>query len=115
MFAEEIGIFVEPYKEGKAWHMAKLIDRQVRPDSASAEHILIAYNGAFRTDPNLVRTKEEARILADSIHGVLSGQPFLLSPTFQTPWGVSSQEFWLIDFGASFILGIEGRLDFQQE
>ena len=73
MFAEEIGVFIEPYKEGQAWHMARLIDRQIRPDSASAEHILIAYQGAFRTDPSLVRTKEEARMLADSIHNVLMG------------------------------------------
>lgn len=48
----------------------------------------------------------------DSIHGVLSGQSFEFSPAFQTPWGSSSQEFWQIDFGASFMLGIEGKLDF---
>jgi len=71
MFNEEIGIFIEPYKEGPAWHMARLMDRQVRPDSASAEHVLIAYQGAFRTDPELTRTKEEAEVLADSILNVL--------------------------------------------
>ncbi|MEN8224971.1 MAG: peptidylprolyl isomerase [Bacteroidota bacterium] len=71
MFAEEIGIFIEPYKEGKSWYMARLMDRQVRPDSASAEHVLIAYQGAFRTDPELTRTKEEATLLADSIFNVL--------------------------------------------
>jgi len=72
MFVEEIGVFIEPYKEGPAWHMARLMDRQVRPDSASAEHVLIAYQGAFRTDPNLTRTKEEAALLADSIYNVLT-------------------------------------------
>ena len=71
MFAEEIGVFIEPYKEGPAWHMARLMDRQVRPDSASAEHVLISYQGAFRVDPNLTRTKDEASILADSIYNVL--------------------------------------------
>ncbi len=71
MFTQDIGVFVEPYKDGQAWHMARLMDRQVRPDSASAEHILIAYQGAFRTDPNLTRTKEEANALADSIYRVL--------------------------------------------
>ena len=74
MFTEELGVFIEPYKEGPAWHMARLMDRQVRPDSASAEHVLIAYQGAFRTAPELTRTKEEADILADSILNVLSAE-----------------------------------------
>jgi peptidyl-prolyl cis-trans isomerase D len=73
MFSEEPGIFVEPYKDGPSWYMAQLIDRQIRPDSASAEHVLIAYNGAFRSDPNITRTKEEAVLLADSIYTVLRG------------------------------------------
>ena len=71
MFAEEIGVYVEPYKEGPAWHMARLIDRQIRPDSASAEHVLITYQGAFRANPDLARTKTEAQMLADSIYNVL--------------------------------------------
>jgi peptidyl-prolyl cis-trans isomerase D len=71
MFNEEIGVYVEPFKEGKAWHMARLMDRQVRPDSASAEHVLITYNGAFRADPATARTKAEAEALADSIYTVL--------------------------------------------
>lgn len=73
MFSEELGIFVEPYKDGATWYMAKLIDRQVRPDSASAEHVLIAYEGAFRADPNIARSKDEAALLADSIYNVLRG------------------------------------------
>lgn len=71
MFNEEIGVFVEPYKEGKAWHMARLMERQLRPDSASAEHVLISYQGAFRANPEMTRTKEEAQSLADSLYTVL--------------------------------------------
>jgi peptidyl-prolyl cis-trans isomerase D len=71
MFNEEIGVFVEPYKEDQAWHMARLMDRQFRPDSASAEHVLISYQGAFRANPDLIRSKEEALALADSIYNVL--------------------------------------------
>ncbi len=71
MFAAEPGTFVEPYQEGQAWHMARLMDRQVRPDSASAEHVLIAYKGAFRANPEITRSKEEAAELADSIYNVL--------------------------------------------
>ncbi len=71
MFAGDLGIFVEPYKDGPAWYMARLMDRQVRPDSANAEHVLIAYEGAFRVDPANTRTKEVAAQLADSIYNVL--------------------------------------------
>jgi peptidyl-prolyl cis-trans isomerase D len=71
MFNEDIGIFVEPFKEDQAWHMARLMDRQVRPDSASAEHVLIAYQGAFRANPELIRSKDEAKVLADSLYDVL--------------------------------------------
>lgn len=72
MFTEDLGTFVEPYKDGSSWYMARLMDRDVRPDSASAEHVLIAYQGAFRGDPSITRTKEEAQHLADSIYNVLS-------------------------------------------
>ena len=75
MFAADIGVFIEPYKEGPAWHMARLMDRQMRPDSASAEHILIAYSEAFRANPNLTRTREEAMALADSIYQIIRINP----------------------------------------
>lgn len=71
MFAEDLGTFVEPYKDGSSWYMARLMDRQVRPDSADVEHVLITYQGAFRADPNMTRTKEEAEQLTDSIYNVL--------------------------------------------
>lgn len=72
MFTEDIGIFIEPYKEGAAWHMARLMDRQVRPDSASAEHVLIAYKGALRADPSVTRSKKKAEQLADSLYNLIS-------------------------------------------
>ncbi len=75
MFAAEVGLFIEPYKDGPAWHMARLMDRQVRPDSASAEHVLIAFQGAFRSDANLTRSKEDAEQLADSLLNVLKNEP----------------------------------------
>lgn len=79
MFASEIGVFVEPYKEGPAWHMARLMDRQVRSDSASAEHVLIAYQGAFRVNENMKRSKEDAEALADSVYNVIRRDPSKLA------------------------------------
>lgn len=67
LFNSPVGTFVPPYEENNAWHMAKLMDVAMRPDSMKAEHILIAYQGAYRADQNLTRTKEQAEQLADSL------------------------------------------------
>lgn len=67
MFNSEEGTFAEPYVDNDVWYMARLQEIQYRPDSMKAEHILISYQGAFRADPALSRTKEEAEALADSL------------------------------------------------
>jgi peptidyl-prolyl cis-trans isomerase D len=67
LFSSAVGTFVPPYEENNAWHMAKLMDIQSRPDSLKAEHILIAYQGALRAGENVTRTKEQAEKTADSI------------------------------------------------
>ncbi len=78
-FGAEKGAMVPPYFEDNAWHMAKLVDIQYRPDSAKAEHILIAYQGALRAAENIARTKEEAEQLADSLYNVIRRNPAKLS------------------------------------
>ncbi len=75
MFNSEIGTIVGPYKEGDSYNIARLVDVGLRPDSLKASHILIAYKGAMRADPNLNRTKEEAKHLADSLFNVLKKHP----------------------------------------
>jgi peptidyl-prolyl cis-trans isomerase D len=71
LFSSPVGTFVPPYEENNAWHMARLIDIQARPDSMKAEHILISYKGAYRAAESVTRTKEEAERLADSLLNVL--------------------------------------------
>ncbi len=75
MFNSEPGTIVGPYKEGDSYNIARLVDVGFRPDSLKASHILIAYKGAMRADPNLNRTKEEAKHLADSLFNVLKKHP----------------------------------------
>jgi parvulin-like peptidyl-prolyl isomerase len=70
VFNSEPGAFVPPFEDGGAWYMARLMDVQMRPDSMKAEHILIAYQGAFRAD-NVTRTREQAEKTADSLMDVL--------------------------------------------
>jgi len=72
MFSSPIGTNVPPYLQDEAWHFAKLLEIQNRPDSMKAEHILIAYAGALRAVPEAVRTKEEAELLADSLLNVVT-------------------------------------------
>jgi len=66
------GTFVPPYEENNAWHMARLMDIQARPDSMKAEHILIAFQGALRAGENVTRTKTQAEKTADSIFTIVS-------------------------------------------
>ncbi|MFC2100881.1 SurA N-terminal domain-containing protein [Bacteroidota bacterium] len=85
MFNSAVGAFSNMYIENESYHMARLIDKQFRPDSMRASHILISFQGAVRAQQEVKRTKEEAEILADSIYGIIKGDPgrFLeMSATF---------------------------------
>lgn len=75
MFNSPVGTFVEPYLEDNAWHMAKLVDIQFRPDSMKASHILISYAGAYMSGENVTRTKKEAEVFADSLLNVINASP----------------------------------------
>lgn len=75
MFADEIGTTVFPYMSNNAYHTAKLISRENRPDSLKASHILIAYAGAARAAETVTRMKPQAQALADSLLEVLKKSP----------------------------------------
>jgi peptidyl-prolyl cis-trans isomerase D len=72
LFSSPVGTFVPPYEENNAWHMARLMDMQARPDSMKAEHVLIAYKGAFRAAETVTRTKEQAEKTADSLLSIIN-------------------------------------------
>ncbi|CAM4274053.1 peptidylprolyl isomerase [Gillisia hiemivivida] len=59
-----------PYKEGGYWKVTKMVEAVQIADSAQASHIMISWEG-LPTAAETLRTKEEAKILADSIAGVL--------------------------------------------
>jgi len=71
MFNSEIGTVSEPYRTGYTYHMGRLVDTQMRPDSINATHILIAYAGAMRAAETNTRTALEAKLLADSLFNVV--------------------------------------------
>ena len=74
LFDAKIGSFVEPYLESNVYYMHKLLDRKMIPDSLKAAHILIAYKGAANADSSVVRTKEQAKHIADSLLMVVKGK-----------------------------------------
>ena len=71
MFDGEIGTTVEPYMFNNAYHTARLLDSQMRPNEMKASHILIAYAGAMRAAPEVTRLKVDAKALADSLYKVV--------------------------------------------
>ncbi|MBP7497905.1 MAG: SurA N-terminal domain-containing protein [Bacteroidales bacterium] len=71
MFAATPGTIVGPYLDNSTFIIARLINKQMRPDSMKARHILISYQGAQSADENLKRTKAQAKKLADSLFNVL--------------------------------------------
>lgn len=73
IFNMPIGSTFGPYNEANSYYIFKVLDRKERPDSLRASHILVAYRGAMRVDPAVTRTKDEAKLLADSLLTVVKG------------------------------------------
>ena len=75
MFNSEVGYVSEPFRNGYTFHMGRLIETSMRPDSMKATHILIAYAGAMRANPEITRTALQAKLLADSLLAVVKKHP----------------------------------------
>jgi len=71
MFSEKPGFVSDDWLSNDEYHVARLMDVAMRPDSMKATHILISYKGAYRANPAIDRTKEEAKQLADSLIKVI--------------------------------------------
>jgi len=66
-FNSEIGTVMGPWVENNAYHIARLMAKEIRPDSMRASHILISYAGAYGAGEQIIRTKIGAKALADSL------------------------------------------------
>jgi peptidyl-prolyl cis-trans isomerase D len=66
LMALKVGELFGPYKDGESFKITKMVDK--RPNgSVKASHILITWEGAERANPEIKRTKEEARTKAEDI------------------------------------------------
>lgn len=70
MFVEKPGFVSVPYMETGIVRVSKLMKTKISADSAKLRHILISYKGTGLS-PNITRTKEQAKTLADSLLGLL--------------------------------------------
>lgn len=61
-----VGQIYGPYKDGSSYKLSKMVERKAN-GSVKASHILIAYEGATRANPEVKRTKEEAEKKANEL------------------------------------------------
>ena len=66
LLALNIGDVYGPYKDGETYKLARMMNKKAN-GSVKASHILIAYAGAERANPNVTRTKEEAEKKANEV------------------------------------------------
>ncbi len=71
VMALELNAVHGPYKDGDTYNLVKVFEKRQMADTAKAQHILIRYEGLRTAPPTLVRTKEDAQKLADSLYGIL--------------------------------------------
>lgn len=73
IFSANEGDVVGPYKDRGYYKVSKITEVTQMPDSVKASHILIPFVGAQRVAPDVTRTEEEAKKLADSLLAVVKG------------------------------------------
>lgn len=66
LMALQVGEFFGPYRDGDYFKVSKMVDRKPN-GSVKASHILVAYEGAQRANPDVKRTKEEAETKAQEL------------------------------------------------
>jgi peptidyl-prolyl cis-trans isomerase D len=71
VYKKEKGTIFGPILDNQSYYIAKLLDKQMRPDSMKASHILIAYLNDYTQGSNITRTKDQAKKTADSLLEVI--------------------------------------------
>jgi len=73
LFNAPIGQVFQPMEDNGMYRIFKVVDRQAKPDSLKASHILISYAGT--PVKTATRTREAAQTLADSVLKVVQKNP----------------------------------------
>jgi peptidyl-prolyl cis-trans isomerase D len=86
LFNAPVGKVFEPFEDNGMLRIFRVVDRQARPDSLKASHILVSYAGT--PVQTAKRSKEEAVKLSDSLLSVVKKNPAL----FETIAGNNSDD-----------------------
>lgn len=73
LFSAPVGVVLGPVNDNNMMRLFKVIDRQSRPDSLKASHILISYAGSQIN--SATRTKARATVIADSVLNLVKTNP----------------------------------------
>lgn len=71
IYSLEEGDTYGPYRDGEFFKLTKLIETKQIPDSAKVRHILVPFLGAQSATPDITRTEDQAKSLADSLLSVI--------------------------------------------
>ena len=67
IMAQNLNEIYGPYKDNETYNIARVFATNQMADSAKAKHILIRFSGLSSAPQDVIRTKENAKKLADSI------------------------------------------------
>jgi len=67
IFKLDAGQVYGPYKDGNYYKVTKVLDYKKLADSIESSHIVIPFVGTTRAGADVTRTKEEAKVMIDSI------------------------------------------------
>jgi peptidyl-prolyl cis-trans isomerase D len=100
IFDRPVGSFIEPFEyENMVWYYGKTYGAAKRPDSVHVAFLIVD----FKTDknPNSNRTKEEAKVTADSLRKILQSGAniFPLIPNFLGGRKVTDTTMWVPEQG----------------
>tara|TARA_R110000787_G_scaffold13189_2_gene41686 strand:- start:983 stop:3067 length:2085 start_codon:yes stop_codon:yes gene_type:complete len=71
IMVQDLNVIYGPYKDNETYNIARVFETKQMADSAKAKHILVRFAGLSTAPQDVVRTKENAKKLADSILGVI--------------------------------------------
>ena len=75
IMAQNLNEIYGPYKDNETYNIARVFETTQMADSAKAKHILIRFSGLSTAPQDVIRTKENAKKLADSILRVIKRNP----------------------------------------
>lgn len=109
IFASPVGTLIGPVIDNEVYNIARSIAFQERPDSIKMSQLLVAYKGIQGFD-KVTRTKDQAKVLADSILNVLKKSPdqfeilALAKSDYPTVQDDKGDLKWMIDGDPNFSL-----------